>query len=341
MSGKQGPQTLSANKILGKGLKILVIRFSSMGDIIYTTPVVRCLKQQLPGAEIHFLTKAAFKYIYDNNPYLDQLHLLKPTLAETIQDIKNERFDYIIDLHNNLRTAIIKLKTGVKSSTYKKQTIRKWLSLKLHLKLVPPTHLVERYMKTVGFLGVKNDAKPIDYYIKTEHTLAQLLPASHQQGYIAFVIGATHFTKRMPNVKIISICDQINLPVVLLGGNDVKANADEIEQALGAKIYNACGKTSLDESVYLVSQAKKVIGFDTGLTHIAEAFSVPIASIWGGTVPELLGVQPYQVKDAEVISIELPCRPCSKFGLEKCPLGHFKCMNEIPETVVVSYANNV
>src|ERR1700751_3474393 len=102
-------------------MKILVIRFSSMGDIIYTTPVVRCLKMQLPDAEIHFLTKPAFKYIYDNNPYVDKLLLLKATLSETIADIKAEKFDHIIDLHNNLRTSIIKLKTGIPASTYKKQ----------------------------------------------------------------------------------------------------------------------------------------------------------------------------------------------------------------------------
>jgi ADP-heptose:LPS heptosyltransferase len=320
-------------------MKILVIRFSSMGDIIYTTPVVRCLKTQLPDAEVHFLTKPAFKYIYDNNPHLDKLLLLKPTLAETIEEIKAEKYDYLIDLHSNLRTSLIKLRTGIKSSSYEKQRIRKWLSLKFNLKLVPPVHLVERYMKTVKFLGVKNDGKPIDYYIKTEHDLAKLLPASHQAGFVAFVIGATHFTKRMPNEKIISICQQIKSPIVLLGGNDVKENGNIIANAIGSNICNACGITSLDESVYLVSKAKRVLGFDTGLTHIAEAFDVPIASIWGGTVPELLGVQPYMVKDAEVIGINLPCRPCSKFGLEKCPLGHFKCMNNIPEQTVIDFAN--
>lgn len=320
-------------------MKILVIRFSSMGDIIYTTPVVRCLKQQLKDAEIHFLTKPAFKYIYDNNPYLDRLLLLKPALAETIEEIRSEKYDYIIDLHNNLRTSLIKLRTGIKSSAYKKQRIRKWLSLKFNLKLVPPVHLVERYLKAVKFLGIKNDGKPIDYYIKDEHDLKKLLPASHQKNYVAFVIGATHFTKRMPNDKIISICKQIDQPVILLGGEDVKANGAEITSAIGDHIYNACGSTSLDESVYLVSKATKIIGFDTGLTHIAEAFDKPIASIWGGTVPELLGVQPYMVKDAEVVGISLPCRPCSKFGLEKCPLGHFKCMKEIPENKVVDFAN--
>lgn len=321
-------------------MKILVIRFSSMGDIIYTTPVVRCLKKQLNGAEIHFITKPAFKYIYDNNPYVDKLLLLKPSLSETINDIKAEQYDYIIDLHNNLRTAIIKLRTGVKSSTYKKQTIRKWLSLKFNLKLVPPVHLVDRYLKATEFLGVKNDNQPIDYYIKADHQLSKLLPASHQQEYVAFVIGATHFTKRMPNEKIINICKDIDKPIVLLGGNDVKDNGDIIANALGDKIYNSCGITPLDESVFLVSKAAKVIGFDTGLTHIAEAFNVPIVSVWGGTAPELLGVQPYKVKEVLMAGIELPCRPCSKFGLPACPLGHFKCMHDIPERDIKEFINN-
>jgi ADP-heptose:LPS heptosyltransferase len=322
-------------------MKILVIRFSSMGDIIYTTPVVRCLKQQLPNAEIHFLTKPVFRYIYDNNPYLDKLLLLKPSLNDTISDIKAEKYDYLVDLHTNLRTSIIKLRTGIKSFTYDKQRLRKWLSLKFNLKLVPPVHLVDRYLKAVKPLGIVNDGQPINYYIKNQYSLVDLLPATHQQGFVAFVIGATHFTKRMPNVKIISLCRQINMPIVLLGGNDVKDNGDIVAAALGSKIYNACGITTLDESVYLTSQAKRLIGFDTGLTHIAEAFNIPIASIWGSTTPELLGVQPYQIDHSMVVGIELPCRPCSKFGQEKCPLGHFKCMNDMPEEHLANFANKL
>ncbi len=320
-------------------MKILVIRFSSMGDIIYTTPVVRCLKQQLPNAEVHFLTKPAFRYIYDNNPYVDKLLLLQPTLGRTIADIKAEGYDIIVDLHSNLRTSIIKLRTGIRAYTYDKQRLRKWLSLKFNLKLVPPVHLVDRYLKAVAPLGVVNDGKPINYYIKDQYQLSDLLPPSHLQGYVAFVIGATHNTKRMPNHKIISICKQINKPIVLLGGNDVKANGDEITNAVGARVYNACGITTLDGSVFLVSKANSLLGFDTGLTHIAEAFDIPIASIWGSTVPELLGVQPYMVSQSLVAGIELPCRPCSKFGQEKCPLGHFKCMNDMPEQPLIDLAN--
>jgi ADP-heptose:LPS heptosyltransferase len=321
--------------------KILVIRFSSMGDIIYTTPVVRCLKQQLPGCEIHFLTKEHFQYIYQKNPYLTKLHFLKATLKETIAEIKAENFDFIIDLHNNLRTTIIKLATGIPSSTYKKDSVKKWLALKLKWHaLFSKDHLVDRYMKTVKFLGVSNDNRPIDYYLAKDYQLEHLLPPSHSGQFVAFVIGATHYNKRMPNGKIIEICKEINLPVVLLGGNDVKGNAEEIRAAVGEQVYSTCGLTNLDQSVFIVSKATKVIGFDTGLTHIAEAFNVPIASIWGSTTPDLLGVFPYKVKDSEVIGIDLPCRPCSKFGLDHCPLGHFKCMKDIPDSVVVNFANN-
>lgn len=320
--------------------KILVIRFSSMGDIIYTTPVVRCLKEQMPGCEVHFLTKEQFKYIYEGNPYVTQLHLLKPKLKDTIREMKEEQFDMIIDLHNNLRTSIIKMSLRIPSSTYKKDRIRKWLALKFKwTSLFSKDHLVDRYMETVKILGVKNDNRPIDYYVRNQYQIADFLPASHQGKFIAFIIGATHFTKRMPNEKIIEICKGINVPIVLLGGNDVKDNATEISKAVGKNVYSTCGLTNLDQSVFIVSQAHKIIGFDTGLTHIAEAFDRPIASVWGGTTPELLGVYPYQVKDSLIVGVDLSCRPCSKFGLEACPLGHFNCMKNIPAEEIVDFSN--
>ena len=310
-----------------------------MGDVIYTTPVVRCLKEQLPGAEIHFITKPRFRYIYEGNPYVDKLLVLKESLSETIAEIKNENYDCLVDLHSNLRTRLIKLRTGIRSYTYNKQTIRKWLSLKLRKQLVPPVHLVDRYLKAVAPLGIVNDNKPIDYFVKEGYSLSNLLPPSHQEGFIAFIIGAAHFTKRMPNPKIVSICRQLNQPIVLLGGDDVKENGHWIAQQLGGQIFNACGATSLDESVFLLSQADAIIGFDTGLTHIAEAFDKPIASIWGSTVPELLGVQPYKINQSLVAGVKISCRPCSKYGLPKCPKGHFKCMYDINEQEITTFVS--
>lgn len=317
----------------------MIIRFSSMGDIIYTTPVIRCLKKQIPGVEVHFLTKKKFQFIFDGNPYLDKLHLLKDQLSETITELKNEKFDYVIDLHNSLRSVLVKLQLGVRSSTFNKMRFRKWLALRFKINTVPATHLVDRYMDTVTFLGVKNDEAPIDYFLPSNFSINHLLPETHQKAYWVFIIGAMHFTKRMPNYKVISLCKKLSLPIVLLGGDDVKQNGDEIASALGPMVYNACGKLSLNESVFLVKEAQAVIGFDTGLTHIAEAFNKKIVSIWGSTVPELLGVQPYQVNHSYTVGVALPCRPCSKFGLSHCPKKHFKCMHDINEEQIVAFIN--
>jgi heptosyltransferase-2 len=322
-------------------IKILVVRFSAMGDIIYTTPVVRCLKKQLPNAEIHYLTKKSFKFLVEHNPYVDKLHLLEDKLSDTIKQLKEENFNYIIDLHNSLRSTILKFRLQVKSSTYKKERIKKILALKFRVNLIKPNHLVDRYLKTVEFLGVKNDFLPIDYYLpKNTPSLEEIHPKINKNSYVAFVIGATHFTKRLPNYKVVEICKGLNLPIVLLGGKDVVANSIEIENCLPNSIINLVGVVSLNDSVTIVKNAASVIGFDTGLTHIAEAFNKKLVTIWGSTVPELLGVQPYLVEEHYEAGVELSCRPCSKFGLAKCPKGHFKCMNEINEQSITQFIMN-
>jgi ADP-heptose:LPS heptosyltransferase len=322
-------------------VKILVVRFSSMGDIIYTTPVIRCLKKQLPNAEIHYLTKKSFKFLVEHNPYIDKLHLLEDKLSETINQLKNEKFDYLIDLHNSLRSTILKFKLNIKSSTYKKERFKKFLALKFKINLIKQDHLVERYLKTVEFLGVKNDNLPIDYFLpKNTPSIEEIHPKITKNSYVAFVIGATHFTKRLPNYKVVEICKGLNLPIVLLGGKDVVANAIEIENCLPNSIINLVGVVSLNDSVTIVKNAASVIGFDTGLTHIAEAFNKKLVTIWGSTVPELLGVQPYLVEKHFEAGVELSCRPCSKFGLAKCPKGHFKCMNEINEQSITQFIMN-
>ncbi len=321
-------------------LKVLVIRFSSMGDIIYTSPVIRCLKTQLGNVEIHYLTKSTFKFLLDNNPYIDKLHLLKPKLSETIRVLKDENFDYVIDLHSSLRSLLVKTSLRVKSSTYQKERFKKWMAIKLKINKVEPIHLVDRYLKAVAFLGVKNDGMPIDYFLPDDvKGIEEIIPNQYQKPYVAFIIGATHFTKRMPNKKVIATIQKIKIPVILLGGKDVLPNAKIISAGLSQEIVNLTGIISLNESVAVVKNAAYVIGFDTGLTHIAEAFNKKLVTIWGSTVPELLGVQPYKVDEHLEVSINLDCRPCSKFGLAACPKGHFKCMNDINEQQIADFIN--
>ncbi|MBD3748709.1 MAG: glycosyltransferase family 9 protein [Sphingobacteriales bacterium] len=311
-----------------------------MGDIIYTSPVVRCLKKQLENAEIHYLTKSNFKFLLDENPYINQLHLLKPKLSDTIKELKAEQFDYVIDLHNSLRSLLVKIQLGVKSSTYQKERFKKWLAIKWKINKIKPDHLVDRYLKTVAFLGVENDHQPIDYFLPEKtSSIENILPTHYQEPYVAFIIGATHFTKRMPNYKVVETIQNIKYPVILLGGKDVLQNAEIISADSKKDVLNLTGQISLNDSVTVVKNAAFVVGFDTGLTHIAEAFNKRLVTIWGSTVPELLGVQPYLVDTHYEADVDLDCRPCSKFGLASCPKGHFKCMNDIDEQKIADFIN--
>lgn len=308
-------------------MKILIIRFSSIGDIVLTTPVIRCVKQQVPGCELHFLSKPNFKAVLSSNPYIDKLHLLQKPLAKTVEELKAEKFDYVIDLHNNLRTRLLKFKLGVRSTAFNKLNIEKWLLVNFKINRMPDKHIVDRYLEAAAPLGVKNDGRGLDYFLEKERDLAELLPPSHRN-YIAFVTGAQHATKRLPFNKIVEISRLINKPIVLLGGKDEMEQGAEIARKSGSHVFNGCGKFSLDESAFLVREAEVVITHDTGLMHIAAAFNKRIISVWGNTVPEL-GMYPYKTDDQKMFEIKgLKCRPCSKIGYKKCPLGHFKCMNE-------------
>jgi len=289
--------------------------------------VVRCIKQQLPQCELHYLTKPNFKSVLSSNPYIDKLHLLKKPLSETVSDLKNENFDYVVDLHNNIRTRLIKFKLGVKSSAFNKLNLEKWLLVNFKINIMPDKHIVDRYLETAASLGVKNDGKGLDYFLEKSYSLEQLLPASHNK-YVGFVIGAQHATKRLPKHKIIEICKLIQKPVVLLGGKDEIEQGEEISRESGLHVFNGCGRFTLDESAFLVKEADSIISHDTGLMHIAAAFNKQIVSVWGNTVPEL-GMYPYKVDKQDIFEVKrLTCRPCSKIGYKKCPLGHFKCMNE-------------
>jgi len=319
--------------------KILILRFSSIGDIVLTTPVVRGIKQQVPGAEVHYCTKHAFKGILEHNPYIDKLHLLGGSLKELVQQLKAENFDYIVDLHNNLRTSVIKARLGRPGKSFDKLNYQKWLMVNFKLNRLPDVHIVQRYLDAAAALGVQDDGKGLDYFIPAEDEVdLQTLPAPFRQGYVAFAIGAQHYTKRLPTERIIELCERLQQPVMLLGGKEDAAKGEEIARHFAGHtnnsqqptiIYNACGKYNLNGSASLVRQAEKVVSHDTGLMHIAAAFGKEIISVWGNTIPEF-GMYPFRTRYKVLEVHGLSCRPCSKIGYSKCPKGHFKCMRDIP-----------
>ncbi|OSZ80573.1 glycosyl transferase [Chitinophagaceae bacterium IBVUCB2] len=316
--------------------KFLIIRFSSIGDIVLTTPVIRCLKQQVPEAEVHFLVKDKFRSVVQHNPYIDKLHVLAHSWELMIEELKTEEYDYIIDLHNNTKTLRLKKALGKKSFSFYKLNIQKYFYTAFKINMLPKVHIVDRYLKTVTSFGVTNDGAGLDYFILPEEQIKKSdIPASHSAGYVACVIGAAHGTKRWPVHKWKVFCAELNHPVILLGGKEDAANGDAIAATDPVKIYNASGKFSLNESADLIRKSKLVISNDTGLMHIAAAYKRPVISLWGNTVPSF-GMYPYygnRYTDVQLFDIlqtnKLWCRPCSKIGYDKCPLGHFKCMEKI------------
>lgn len=316
-------------------MKFLIIRFSSIGDIVLTTPVVRCLKKQFAGAEVHYLVKPQFRSVIAANPYIDKIHELQKDWSQMIEELKAEQFNYIIDLHHNLRTLRVKKALDVPSFSFNKLNIEKFIFVKLKWNVMPDVHIVDRYMDTVKPFWIHNDGEGLDHFVpKEEEVKIDDIPTSHQLGYIALVVGASYYTKKLPVQKLQELCQKINYPVILLGAKEEYDEGEQIRLASPGNVYNACGKFSLNESADLVRKSKLVIAHDTGLMHIAAAFKKPVIAVWGSTTPSF-GMVPYYGEKHLARSAapyddqqvhKLWCRPCTKMGRHKCPQGHFKCM---------------
>ena len=328
-------------------MRLLFIRFSSIGDIVFTTPAIRCAKHQIPGVEIHFLTKTSMKSVTEANPYIDHFHYFDNDIAATIESLKQYNFDYIIDLHNNFRTYRIMQALGVPALTYQKLSFQKLLLTKLHLNFMPHRHIADRCLDTLKILGVVNDGKGMDYFVPAQVQLkASDIPTTHQAGYIAIVIGASFASKKLPVNQLQDLCTLIPYPIILIGGKEDAAEGLAIASVDPTKIYNACGKFNLHESALLVQKSKTVIAHDTGFLYIACAFHKKTVAIWGATSPALQ-VEPYYPTPVEnvhgksgavctktsewfynAIVPNLPCQPCSNYGTKQCPQGHFGCMRQ-------------
>ena len=317
-------------------MKILVIRLSSIGDIVLTSPVVRCVKEQLPNTEIHFVTKPQYTSIVKSNPYVDKVHIFDENLGEIISKLQNEQFTYIIDLHHNYRSTRIKQAINAPSFSVNKLNLKKLLLVWMKINQMPHKHMVDRNMETVSALGVKNDGKGLDFFIpENDEFKMEELPAPFQKGFIAFVIAGTWATKKLPVEKVVEICEKTPFPVILLGGKSEFDDGEKILSQSKGNVLNFAGKINLNQSASLVRNANVVLTNDTGLMHIAAAFKKKILTFWGNTVPDF-GMVPYP--DSFNIEVkELKCRPCSKLGYTKCPRKHFKCMNEIDTGVALRW----
>lgn len=306
-----------------KTKKILLIRYSAIGDIILTTPVARWLKLQL-NAEVHFLTDKKNINLLSNNIYIDKIISSTGSIRSDRSMLANEKYSIVIDLHKSRRSRLTTLFWSMPIISFDKLNVKKWLAVNFKMDILPNKHLVDRYAESLKTIGIVNDGQGLDYFMD-QTTFVPNLPKS----FHALILGAAHFTKRIPLNKCLEIIKESPLPVALLGGKDVADIALLLNNL--PNTINFIDKLSIDESAFVLSQAVTVVTGDTGMMHIAAALKKPMIVLWGNTTPEF-GMYPYYGDENKIgyinKEVKLSCRPCSKIGFEKCPKGHHKCMND-------------
>jgi ADP-heptose:LPS heptosyltransferase len=304
----------------------LIIRFSSIGDIVLTSPIVRCVYNQY-SKNIHILTKSNFRSLYDNSPYVSKVICYDDyPLLDLVKILRKENYQLILDLHKNLKSKIISFLLFKKVISFSKLNLKKWLYVKLKLNLLPSLHLVDRYFDSLNELKIINDKQGLNYFYKSDFQ-----PSTESfinTNYAVAVLGAAHYTKTVPKEKWQQWISKIDLPIILIGG---KAEIPlSIELSKMQNTINKVGICSLDESAYYLEKSSFVISPDTGMMHIAASFQKSIISVWGNTLPQF-GMYPYyannQIKNINLEVSNLKCRPCSKIGYNKCPQNHHNCMN--------------
>jgi len=320
--------------------RLLIIRFSSIGDIVLTSPVIRMLKEQLEGdVEIHFLTKAQYAGILTSNPYIDKLWTLGDSMEDVLKEMEKIEFDYLIDLHRNLRTAIVRKRLKGLYFSFDKLNLKKWLLVNFGYDKLPRIHIVDRYLESLKPFGLKDDEKGLDYFIP-EDVHVDLKQFSYKEGeYLAWVIGAAHPGKRFSAHKVSYLLNKYQRKTILLGGKEDMSLAEEIMSTVEAPVLNMVGRCDLHESAWLLKHAHSVLSPDTGMMHIASALKKKVFSVWGCTVPAF-GMYPYLPGEGSVFLEPegMEKRPCSKLG-DHCKYPE-NCIEQITDYQVMQALNS-
>ncbi len=331
--------------------KILVLRLSSIGDIVLTTPVLRALRRRFPRARIDYLVKARYAQLLSENPHLDRVLCFPdtaglPELWDTLRRLRRERYDLLVDLHKNWRTAMLRMGTGAAERlAYRKYALRRAFYVLSKKPSFGLPGAVDRYFEAVVGLGVEDDGRGLELHVGS--STQRLTEAKlHRLGWsgtraIALVPGAGYFTKRWPAERYAQLADRLatrfGCQIFVLGDQEDRLPAALIAGRLdGDAVVDLSSHLSLAESAAALRCCDLVVANDTGLMHMAAALGKKLVAIFGSTT-EGLGFFPRGEK-VRVIQAELACRPCSHLGRKRCPKGHFRCMREISVDQVFSAA---
>ena len=328
--------------MIHKNSKILVTRFSSLGDIVLTTPVYHNLKLSYPECKIYVAVKEKFSDILAGNPYIDNLIVLKngESLFSLIKRIRRENFDVFIDLHNKIRSFILRLFCGIpRIVVYRKNTIRKYIYIKNRIEGKFLTkHTIDRYLDVLQEIGIRPTIKSPEIFIDNHFNV---FCEKHNIGQNDLLIGlnpgSVWPTKKWLPERFAEVADSLTdhygAKIVMIGSNNDRDDIHKVLAATKHPCIDLCGKTNLRELATLISRCALLITNDSGPMHIASALQVPIVAIFGSTTKEL-GFAPCGTNNS-IVEVSLPCRPCSSFGKKKCPKNHFKCMRDISSKTVI------
>lgn len=314
--------------------KILIVRLSSLGDVLLTTPLLRSLKKSHPQSQIDFLVREEYKDVLVNNPNITNLIILKRN--EPLSKIKKlliqNQYEFVIDLQNNLRSRNLVSELNCPKVRFKKLTWKKLLLVKMKInKLKDASPIPIRYASAIK--NFKLDEEGLDLFTNKKPT-EKLIGKTNT---IGFCPGSKHFTKMWPKEYFIELGNKLHesgYQIILLGGRDDKKICQEIssgtKNSLDLSNDNDILQTAAD-----MKFCKAIVCNDSGLMHTACAVKIPVAAIFGSTVKEF-GFFPYGCKNLVLENKSLSCRPCSHIGRSSCPKHHFKCMKEITPQFVFS-----
>jgi len=323
--------------------KILIIRLSSIGDIILTTPLLRSLRSAYPDAEIHYLVKKEFAALVNTNPHLDKVIEFDKgkgfsELRKMKRYLKSQQYDWIIDIHKNLRSRYLLFRNTAKyKTTYSKQiwkrTLLVWFKINRYKKIKPT---LKRYFEAVEAQGISYDGRGTEVHVPRKNiekikTYLSGVGIAPEDPFATICPGASFDNKQWLPDRFAQAADylvrQLGLKIVFLGGPKDKQLCDNIIALMKSSALNFAGKCTLPDSAGLLGQSKLVLTNDSGMMHLAQSQERPVVAIFGPTTAEL-GYFPMP-RESRVLERDLPCRPCTHNGLDYCPKGHFKCMREI------------
>jgi len=310
--------------------KILIVRFSSIGDIVLTTPVIRSLKKQ-KNVELHFLTKKPFACILENNPFIQKVHLIDKKIDnDLLISLARENFDLLVDLHKNFRSLRLKFLLKLSSVTFCKSNFKKWLLIQHNYRPSAIDHIVNRYMDSLSSLGIKDDGMGLDYFIPTETQVD--FPV--EQSFLAWSLAGSFEQKKLSVIQVADVLLKCKQDVVLLGGKEEIREAEDIVRLCkNPRVYNFCGRLTLNQTALMIQKSQLLLSNDTGLMHIGAAFKKPIISFWGCTKPSL-GFTPFRASPSSIQISALPHeRPCSKHG-NYCRTSDEGCIKNISSSQI-------